>query len=285
MTFIKQLMVVLFLSLMVVEGGYAATLEAQCLKKNYENQSIQNLLKKANNNDGLSSCLVGLAYASGDKGVSQSFEKAFEYFENSYEAGFLEAGYYLGVLYQNGYGVNRDFDQYLQDMTAAGEAGYLPAQKQMLDVYLYSKAGVQFADDDKAAYWLKKASMSGDSLSMYALSTFYIEGRGVSQNEEKAFEWIMEAVEKDEIIAYERAGDFYAQGIGTEQDLVRAYMMYDLGGTASSGKKAELAEQMTQAQIDEAVSLSRQWQEEHNSYRPSYHGLEAHGSDGHYEYQ
>ncbi len=119
---------------------------------------------------------------------------------------------------------------------------------------------------------------------MLNLSQMYLNGRGLEGNQEEAFYWIQKAVNEEAATSFGVAGDFYAQGIGTEQDLVRAYMMYDLGGTASSDKKAELAEQMTQAQIDEAVSLSRQWQEEHNSYRPSYHGLEAQGSDGHYEY-
>ncbi|WP_110687674.1 tetratricopeptide repeat protein [Salinicola aestuarinus] len=284
MSIYKNLLWIFLLGAIVSVSANAEALKSQCLEDNYKNIRLQELVSEASGGNGLSSCLTALVYANGDKGEEKDFEKAFEFFKKSYEQGFFEGAYYLGVMYKNGFGVDKDFDQYIRYMTEAGNAGYLPAQKKLLAVYLFSREGKALSDDKKAAYWLKKAADLGDEDSMYNLSGFYLDGRGVEQNDDLAFHWIMQAVERDDILSFERAGDFYSQGIGTEQDWVRAYMMYDLGGTASSGKKAELAEQMTQEQINEAISLSRQWQEEHNSYRPSYHGLEAQGSDGHYEY-
>ena len=67
---------------------------------------------------------------------------------------------------------------------------------------------------------------------------------------------------------------FYEKGIGTDIDLVQVYKYYDLLSPGSAPDKARLEEQMTPEQIREAIRLSRQWQEEHNIFVPSYYGLE-----------
>ncbi|WP_110687669.1 tetratricopeptide repeat protein [Salinicola aestuarinus] len=257
----------------------------QSLEERYSSSSLAKLEEESEQGDGVASYLAAFAYTNGDKSTRKNDEESVEYFKKSYNQGFLQSGYYLGAMYFSGSGVNKDIEEGLGYLTSAADAGYPKAVKKLAEFYLFARVDPSFQSDEKALYWLKKAAATGDGNAIYNLSIFYLNGRGgAEKNERTAFSWMMRAAEQDYMTSYSKVGDFYAQGIGTEQDLVRAYMMYDLGGTASSGKKAELAEQMTQAQIDEAVSLSRQWQEEHNSYRPSYHGLEAQGSDGHYEY-
>ena len=59
----------------------------------------------------------------------------------------------------------------------------------------------------------------------------------------------------------------YAEGEGVPQDNVLAYMWFNLAAAqgdedAESGK-AEIEEQMTREQIDEAQRLSREWLEAH----------------------
>ncbi|WP_188112416.1 tetratricopeptide repeat protein [Salinicola aestuarinus] len=253
-------------------------------EEDYSSSRYESLVLKSKQGDCVASYFLGLAYLNGDKGRSENPEKAFHYFEEAYQAGFFEAGYFSGLMYFNGYGVDKDVDAGVSRITDAAQAGYAQAIKKLVDIYMFSDADLGLVDDAKAVRWLKESAALGDVLAMRNLSNRYRLGKGIEEDDNKAFLWLRRASDNDDISAQGTLGDFYAQGIGTDKDLVRAYMMYDLGGTASSGKKAELAEQMTQAQIDEAVSLSRQWQDEHNSYRPSYHGLEAQGSDGHYEY-
>ncbi|WP_251975886.1 tetratricopeptide repeat protein [Salinicola avicenniae] len=246
--------------------------------------AIESLENESEDGNGESSYTLAMAYFRGSEGLDKNVGRACELFERAFEQGYKPGGFYAGLMYFNGYGVDENVEKGIRLMSEAGESGYLRAQVELAKIYYFSRGHEEVKDYEKAAYWFSKAARSGDGLSMLNLSQMYLNGRGLEGNQEEAFYWIQKAVNEEAATSFGVAGDFYAQGIGTEQDLVRAYMMYDLGGTASSDKKAELAEQMTQAQIDEAVSLSRQWQEEHNSYRPSYHGLEAQGSDGHYEY-
>ncbi|KJZ05241.1 hypothetical protein TW86_21385 [Halomonas sp. S2151] len=78
----------------------------------------------------------------------------------------------------------------------------------------------------------------------------------------------------DEMVGFTSLGGFYEEGIGTDIDLVQAYKYYDLLSPGSAPDKARLEEKMTPEQIREAIRLSREWQEEHNIYVPSYYGLE-----------
>tara|TARA_B100001179_G_C18194836_1_gene234593 strand:+ start:69 stop:338 length:270 start_codon:yes stop_codon:yes gene_type:complete len=74
--------------------------------------------------------------------------------------------------------------------------------------------------------------------------------------------------------SFNRLARYYEEGIGTDIDLVQAYKYYDLLSPGSAPDKARLEAQMTPEQIQEAIRLSRQWQDEHNIFVPSYYGLE-----------
>ncbi|WP_110688064.1 tetratricopeptide repeat protein [Salinicola aestuarinus] len=276
----KKIMATIFVFFLVV-SCFAIT---ETRSDDVNSHEIESLENESQGGDGESSYTLAMAYFRGSKGLDKNIRRACDLFDRAYEQGYKPGGFYAGLMYFNGYGVDEDVEKGIRMMSEAGEAGYLKAQVELAKIYYFSRGHAEVKDYEKAAYWFSKAANSGDGLSMLNLSQLYLNGRGLEEDQEKAFYWINKAVDEEAATSFGVAGDFYAQGIGTDKDLVRAYMMYDLGGTASSGKKAELAEQMTQEQIDEAVSLSRQWQEEHNSYRPSYHGLEAQGSDGHYEY-
>lgn len=69
-------------------------------------------LKIPNNNPSkyIAKSLIGYCYAEG-KGVPQDYEKAFEYFMESADAGFSEAMANVGAYYWQGKGVEQDYDQ------------------------------------------------------------------------------------------------------------------------------------------------------------------------------
>ena len=64
--------------------------------------------------------------------------------------------------------------------------------------------------------------------------------------------------------------EIYEKGNLVDKNVVKAYMYYDLGGSASVENKKNLTKQMTSAQIREAQELSWKWQEKHHSYRVGY---------------
>ena len=73
----------------------------------------------------------------------------------------------------------------------------------------------------------------------------------------------------------------YEKGLRTDQNLVKAYKYYNLLGSAGIKEKDRIAIDMSDAEIQEAIKQSRAWQEEHNTFVPSYYGLE-HQTEGIY---
>lgn len=76
--------------------------------------------------------------------------------------------------------------------------------------------------------------------------------------------------EYGDLLAQGKLARLYEKGLGVKQDLIKAYMYYDLAGTSANEAKQTLAHSMTQEQIEEAITQSHQWQDEHKSYRPGY---------------
>ncbi|WP_156934030.1 SEL1-like repeat protein [Zymobacter palmae] len=86
-----------------------------------------------------------------------------------------------------------------------------------------------------------------------------------------ALYWLNRAItEEDDMLAERNIAKLYAEGKGVEKDYITAYMYYDLAGTAGAEEKSKLAELMTPEQVQEGLSRSHEWQDEHHSYRPGY---------------
>ena len=86
-----------------------------------------------------------------------------------------------------------------------------------------------------------------------------------------ALYWLNRAItEEDDMLAQHSIAKLYAEGKGVEQDYVTAYMYYDLAGSAGAEEKSKLTELMSAEQVQEGISRSHQWQDEHHSYRPGY---------------
>ncbi|MDR1275864.1 MAG: sel1 repeat family protein [Candidatus Accumulibacter sp.] len=92
---------------------------------------------------------------SADAQTSESIE--FKVNHRAAMRGDAAAQYILGVLYQNGEGVRKDYA--------------------------------------KAAKWFKKAAEQGDARAQNNLGLLYAEGRGVPKDDAKAAEWLRKAAE------------------------------------------------------------------------------------------
>jgi TPR repeat protein len=77
-------------------------------------------------------------------------------------------------------------------------------------------------DYDKAREWYEKAAANGDARGMNGLGQLYSDGRGVLQDYAKAFEWYEKAAVKGRGEAMLIVGFFYANGFGVRQDYAKA---------------------------------------------------------------
>lgn len=198
-----------------------------------------------------------------------------------------DAAYELSRMYYHGVCVDVNLERSKDLLLASANNNYVPSQKLLGKSYwreetlgrLYSK------DNEKAVFWLSKSAASGDAESAAMISAFYRKGIYFKKDPVKSFYWINKAFNSkygSGLGAYTLdLADFYENGYGTEQDLVLSYKFYDLSGTAGNDGKNRIAKDMTEIEIQEAIRQSRAWQEEHNTFVPSYYGLQ-HQSDGSY---
>ncbi|MDR5894423.1 tetratricopeptide repeat protein [Halomonas mongoliensis] len=253
--------------------------ESEKLEEIFQSQDFDVNLVKAEGGDVRAQYLVGAAYLYGleEQEVEVDHEKGLYWLKVAARQGAAEAFDDLAIAYRNGIGVKKDASKYEAYLAESAERGMSAARLEIMNLYRYGdpEIGVE-KDEEKYLYWLEYNAEAGYSFSMITLSLRYREGRGFEVDFYKAFEWIIRAVEQDDSIAQAYAGEFFEEGLGTEQDFVKAYMMYDLSTGIGRKAKYELADKMTEEQIEEAIARSWQWQLKHGVVRPS--------SDG-YRYQ
>lgn len=136
-----------------------------------------------------------------------------------------QAQYVLGLMYHNLMAEPPEEGAGLALMTAAGEAGYLPAQSE--------------------------------------LGRIYRDGDGVDQDFAKAMRWYERAAGAGDVGAQLFVADGYAYGMGVARDRVEAYKWYEIAirywGPLAEGARAMVAEEMSAAEIAEAQRRAEDW--------------------------
>ena len=94
-----------------------------------------------------------MAYASGD------FDTAAREFSILAKGGDKEGQYYMGLLYEEGQGVARQFDSAEKCYTKAAKQGYLDAYFALGELYLHQPGNKK--DRVSAYYWLEMAAKHG----------------------------------------------------------------------------------------------------------------------------
>ena len=203
----------------------------------------------------------------GLNGVEVDYKEAFSCFNGIkslvYDDYAIETAYYLGHMYDYGYGVEVDYEQAIEYLTFAADADYGKAQYALGCLY-YQGDGVE-QDKDKAKEYFEKAIENGcveayEGLAMFAyeegdyeteftyhqkvidngtepdlvamsmlnMAEMYEEGDYVEKDEKKAFELIEKAVELNYNQAYYEMAVAYHAGIGVDFDFDKAQELYQL---------------------------------------------------------
>ena len=121
------------------------------------------------------------------KDLNKAFEIAVEYANKGNEIQMFElAGYYL-----NGIGVEANLDEALSWYEKAYNAGYLDAAYYL--GYLY-QTNNKIKDVNKIIYWYNLAAEANNPLACYNLGYIYYDGTMVIKNNEKALEYLKKAL-------------------------------------------------------------------------------------------
>ncbi|MFL5327906.1 MAG: caspase family protein [Gemmataceae bacterium] len=134
-------------------------------------------------------CVQQLAhvYTSGKVTPEKSDPQAVAWFRAAIERGDLDTTSNLGVMYENGWGVNKDLNEAFNLYKKAADKGHKVAQTNVGLAYANGR-GVQ-VDYNEAAQWYRKAADQKYPRAEFLLGTTYENGRGNPKNQQEAIKW------------------------------------------------------------------------------------------------
>ncbi|MES1927019.1 SH3 domain-containing protein [Salinisphaera sp. T31B1] len=133
------------------------------------------------------SCVVIAQERPSDSEASQVLENA----RPLAEQGNANAQYNMGVLYDEGYGVEQNYDTARSWYEKAAAQNYAKAEHN-LGIMYQAGHGVS-ADPDQAAQWFKRAAEHGEPAAQNNLAVMYVRGQGVPQDLVEAARWAARA--------------------------------------------------------------------------------------------
>jgi len=166
---------------------------------------------------GISEALMSLNY--------KQYSVALAEFQNLAEQGNVASLYYLGRMYQNGWGVARNIPLAVNYFKAADESFYLPAATQLGKILLDNKEGVP-TNPKRAIDLLKKAGLAGDTEAIFELGNAAVSGLGGDVNYNNASGFYLIAALKGDKKAQYQLGKLYLTGFGVPQNYQQALVWF-----------------------------------------------------------
>jgi ankyrin repeat protein len=150
--------------------------------------------------------------------------------------GIPEAQNSVGVLYKEGWGVERDYTEAIKWFRAASDQGHAKAQYNL--GRMYDEGSGVTKNFNKAVGWYRISADQGYPLAQSILGAMYATGDGVLQDYAEALKWYRLAAEKGESEAQRRIGLMYWEGQGVEKNHEEALKWY--WKAASSGNQVAI---------------------------------------------
>lgn len=153
--------------------------------------------------------------------VQKEYGKAAELYKQAADNGFSEAQSRLALLYEKGWGVDKNETKAFAYYLKAAEQGE-PASQNNVGLYFFEgKGGVQ-KDPQKAIYWYTKAAESGNETAQSNLGFNYEFGNGVEKDINKAVYWYKKGAEGGSANAQNNYGRCLMEGLGVAKNVIEA---------------------------------------------------------------
>lgn len=175
--------------------------------------ALQYYTKAANHGDKVASYKIGVMYNNG-KGVQQDYIQAAQWFEKSVNQGNVFVQEDLDKAMSN---VGITITEYRK----AANKGDVVAQMRLSTLYFFG--GVIDKDLAKSAKWMLKAARQGNAGAQKSIGDMYFKGQGVVKNEKKAFNWLHKAATQGDAYAQFMVSYMLVAGKGTAVDYKEAY--------------------------------------------------------------
>ncbi len=151
---------------------------------------------------------------------SGRFEKALKLARTLAAEGHLEAQAMLGVLHEQGKGVERNPSKAAQWFERAATGGHTGAMFALAMLHLDGRLGKK--DVHTARYWLEQAARRGMAEAQYNLALLHTGAGNAPANWQQAAKWFRKAAEQGNAHAQYNLGVLYLTGKGVPQDFHEA---------------------------------------------------------------
>lgn len=208
--------------------------------------AVHFLQKAADQDDAGAQCDLGYCYVNG-YGVNTSIDYGFEWTRKAYENGNktaltnltwyfnkykslaengnIEAAFYVGLCYYEGYGTTINYNNAFEWFKIGAEGGDEDSQSNLAMMYYYG-IGTS-VDKVSAIYWWKKSAEKGNMNAQLNLAEMYKNGEGVEQDFLSAYNWYSRAAEQNNMEAVCEVGLMLLNGDGVKTDYIKAKMYFD----------------------------------------------------------
>ena len=167
--------------------------------------------------------MLGLLYQEG-WGVQKDLIEAAKWFRKAADQGKAGAQSSLGSCYTNGTGVEKNDVEAVKWYRKAADQGEVGAQYNLGASY-YTGIGVE-KDMVEAAKWFHKAADQGNATAQFSLGLCYYKGTGIEKDYTEAAKWFRLAADQGYAAAQCVLGICYHDGDGVEKDVVEAAKWY-----------------------------------------------------------
>jgi len=167
----------------------------------YKEYTMSELQALAKQGDAAAQCRLGLMYEKGQS-VPKNYKKAVEWYRKAAEQGYARAQHNLGWMHWEGRGARLSYRKAIEWHRKAAYQGYDAAQGRLGFLYKHGYGVPQ--DIRKTVKWYRKAADQGYAAGQAALGQMYEKGHGVAQDSTAAINWYGKAATQGYAPAQER---------------------------------------------------------------------------------
>lgn len=171
--------------------------------------------------------------------LSVDYEEAYKWYDEAAKQGNADGFYGLGLIYANGYGVDKDYVKAIENLNISVQKNHTKAC--VLCGKLYFEGGYGLDKDERHAVelWIKAAELN-DPEGLFRYGLCLKDGIQVPRNETKAYECFKKSAEIGDIESQYMVGYCLFNGVGVKQNKEEAYLWL----TKAKEKGNELAKQL-----------------------------------------
>ena len=196
---------------LIAKGDYAISLYKQGTDESYR-EAYKLFNELAQNNNSTAEYYLGLIYESG-YGAPQSFEEAAKHYARSNAS---SAKLNLGKMYIEGRGVPQSYNEGLHIIKEMADQAHPDAQLYLGDMYR-DGIGVEQSYKDALHYYTQCEYWTQSPESQYRIGMMYYEGLGIRKSYEDALTMFYDAASQNYADAEFKLGEMYAEGKGVKK--------------------------------------------------------------------